>query len=537
MKRINFGGVAISNTYVDRHFLLVGITGSGKTNLLQMMMRPALLNVQTEPDYRAVIYDQKQDMVSFIKAQGITDRELRVLNPYDSRCYEWDIARDVTGQDTAFQIASIFVPEEDSQNRYFSDATRVLLAGVMNVFIEKGIERQDTRGDKSEAEKKPDWRLADVIYAMRSQERLEHVLNQTEEGKELIALYLRNEKTTGAILSTADTRLTPLIVPATLWRKAGDKGRKLSLEEFYRGRYVLVLGNNQQARQPLQALNRIIFQRLTELLLDLPEVPKNATNPRRVWFFIDEARKIGKLDGLDDLMNNGRSKGAAVVLAFQDIDGMRSVYGKEVAQEITAMCGHFCFLKMSGTETPLWASQVIGEEEKKIKMENQGESIGGDIRQTTGTSGQMYKSNIVLPSQLTNLDYASPETGIEFYARAPSEGKGIINSTGKDRLPPQDVEKGKGLTQPNPEENLKRWPKIHDYNFKKLPVWEAEDFLRLGILPLPKKNSPKEEGSTQSEAEISVSSTEPVSGLNPTRKKQNLRSPTPIEEIKEPNGR
>ena len=486
MKDINFCGYPVPNKSAPTHFLLVGKTGSGKTNILTMLMRSALLNVQAEPDYRAVVYDQKQDMVGIIKAQGITDPQLRILNPYDKRCYEWDMAKDVTGQDTAFQIASIFIPEEDSQNRYFTDAARALLAGVMNVFIEKGIERRKN----SRGRLKPDWRLADLIYTMRNGKRIRHVLEQTTEGQELIQLHLENEKTTTSILSTVDTRLTPLMVPAALWRKAGDSGKKLSLETFLGGKYVLVLGNNQQARRPLQALNRILFQRLTELTLDLPDTDEEGSSPRRVWFFLDEARKIGQLDGLDDLMTNGRSKGAAVVLAFQDIDGMRHVYKKEVAQEITGMCGHYCFLKMSGTETPRWASEVIGEMEEAVQLGKQGTSTGGgDARQDTGTSDHIHKSSSILPSQLTRLPYPSRTSGTRFYANIPSVSNNILNCTDNQRLLPDEMDRAKG-PEADPKQNIHKWKEIGDYYFKQLPELGEKDCERLGIPMFPKAPDP-----------------------------------------------
>jgi len=484
MININFCGYPVPNDFVTLHFLLVGMTGSGKTNILRILMRSALLNVMSEPNYRALVYDQKGDMVSFIKAQGITDNELRILNPYDKRCHEWDIARDVTGQDTAFQIASIFIPEEDSQNRYFTDAARSILAGVMNVFIEKGIERQ------AKTKLKPDWRLADVVYAMQNKKRIRHILEQTTGGQELIELHLENEKTTASILSTLDTRLRPLIVPAALWRKAGDNDKKISLEEFLGGRYVLVLGNNQKARLPLQSLNRILFQRLTELVLDSPNVSDEELHPRRVWFFLDETRKIGKLDGLDDLLSNVRSKGGAVVLAFQDIDGMRLVYRKEAAQEITSQCGHYCFLKMSGTETPLWASQTMGEYEETATLPTTGETSGGGERRfTDGTSTQFHKTSIVMPSMLTSLEYPSRKQGqgIRLFARIPCIDKNVLDCTDKQRLQPHKVEEWQGPKSPDLADDNHPWPEINDYYFKQLPEWRTEmgDYERLGIPAIP----------------------------------------------------
>ena len=297
------------------------------------------------------------------------------LNPFDRRCYEWDLAADIDAPDIALQLATILIPEEQSQSRYFMDAARDLLAGVINVFIECG----DLRAAG------PAWRLADLILAFRSPLRLHHILKQTELGRDLIALHLQGSDAPHSVLSTARTRLAPFEVIAAQWQRAGDgyyetdeagsssrfrPPQKISLRDFLddkKDRRILVLGNNQEAIAPIQAINRVIFQRLTEMVLNLAENPKEGPG-RRLWFFLDEARKLGRLEGLDDLLTNGRSKGACVVLGFQDIDGLKAVYGEEIAGELTTMCATIGFLKLSGVSTPQWASETFGEREEKVKM-------------------------------------------------------------------------------------------------------------------------------------------------------------------------
>lgn len=50
--------------------------------------------------------------------------------------------------------------------------------------------------------------------------------------------------------------------------------------------------------------------------------------------FLDELRDLGRLDALNRLLLKGRSKNVSVVLGFQDIEGLREVYGDKVANEI-----------------------------------------------------------------------------------------------------------------------------------------------------------------------------------------------------------
>ena len=179
---IYFGGLPLPPTSATSHFMIVGSTGSGKTLTLRMMMGSVLPTILTRADQRAVVFDVKQDAISILygiladalKLQRIPEVQLQskieervlILNPFDSRCHSWDMAADIRSPEVSLQIATILIPEEHGQNRYFSDAARDLLNGIIQVFIDK----------------KSDWCLADLLFAMRSPDRMRHVLKQTDEG-------------------------------------------------------------------------------------------------------------------------------------------------------------------------------------------------------------------------------------------------------------------------------------------------------------------------------------------------------------------
>lgn len=486
----------MNDAAATQHFMVVGTTGSGKTLTLRMMMGSVLPEITRLPDHRAVIFDVKQDMISILYGMGFTGQQVCILNPFDSRCYEWNIAADVTGSDIALQVATILIPEENSQNRYFSDAARDLLAGIMNVFIEKA---RDVR--KQNPSIKPAWRLADVVYASRNPDRLRHVLSQTEEGRDLIELHLEgSSNSTRSIISTLRTRLLPFEVVAALWSHAGRANRRISLKNFLKGNGILVMGNNQEAIAPIRAINRVIFRRLTELLLNQEE-----STTRRTWFFLDEVRKLGRLNGLDDLMTNGRSKGACVVLGFQDIDGLRSVYGPDVAGELTSMCGSFGILKVSGASTPRWASDICGEQEILQTVRSSSHSSnaqGGSF--SSSENEQIRERRVLLPSQFRMLPL--PKVGHNFQGYFYSSS--LSSEIYKAEIPSQEVSK---MLFPAKDtgENFCSWEQkakeegrdVEDY--KKLPAWTNADFIRLNIEPYTPKGVKKEnDGSGRDDAEI-----------------------------------
>ncbi|MDE2125253.1 MAG: type IV secretion system DNA-binding domain-containing protein [Armatimonadetes bacterium] len=473
---IYFGGLPLPPDSATSHFMVVGSTGSGKTLTLRMAMGSVLPALLTQPDQRAVVFDAKQDAISVL--WGILDDAMRrssgvdrdftveiakrifILNPFDQRCYEWNIAADVRSPEVALQFATILIPEESGPNRYFSDAARDLLTGVINVLVERSGE---------------EWRFSDILYAMRSGDRLRHVLRQTPEGEDLIDLHLEGGNTTRSVISTARSKLAPYEVVAALWRHAGAAGRRISLHEFLRSNSILVLGTNQAALAPIQAVNRVIFQRMTELILNQSE-----NEERRNWFFLDELRKLGRLDGLDALMTNGRSKGAAVFVGFQDIDGLRAVYGREIAGEITSMCASFGVLRVAGASTPQWASEIFGEHEVVQKTRSQSDTFGGGGTTygsyTTGESEHIREKRLYLPSFFRMVP--RPEIGKPLYGYFCSAY--LQSKPYYAEIPPGEVDEML-VEKASSDLDFEPWP---DTTSKKLPLWTATDFERLNLPPM-----------------------------------------------------
>ena len=197
-----------------------------------------------------------------------------------------------------------------------------------------------------------DWTLGDVIFTMRDRERLHRVLKQTEEGRELVKLCFANEETAQNIMATVNVRTKPYRSIAGCWQWAKDEGRTVSLTKWLSEESVLVLGNSHTARPAIRAINQVLFTRLAQLILDQDE-----SKTRRNWIFLDEVRQAGRLAALTDLMVEGRSKGACVVLGFQDIEGMKHVHTTHLANELVGQAHNVCVTKLINPETAEHVSQ------------------------------------------------------------------------------------------------------------------------------------------------------------------------------------
>ena len=395
---IRFGGRVLPEEAEASHFLFVGTTGSGKSVHIGSLMARALRQIEPGSDQRAVIYDAKQDVLSLLHGMGLRCPVV-TLNPFDARSAAWDIAKDVTGPASAIQAATILIPEESGNNRFFSDAARDLLAGVMLAFI------QTAAGA---------WTLGDIVFALRAKDRLRCVLKRTPQGEELIDAYFAEGKVLHNILSTLRSRLAPFEPIAAMWSRSEQK---VSLRDWIAGEFVLVLGSNESVRAPLDAINRVIVKRLVELLLSQPE-----SRARRSWVFLDEVREAGRLPGLSSLLTKGRSKGAAVVLGFQDVSGMKEAYGEHLATEIMGMCSNKAILRLESGETAAWAARLVGEYEAVEVMESVNADWAGLSKRSRTKSEHRVKADAVLPSEFLSMPPTNMRNGLTGYFLTPFIG-------------------------------------------------------------------------------------------------------------------
>lgn len=455
---ILFGLISLPSRVATTHFLISGATGSGKTLSLRLLMQSVLPRIGQGHDTRAIIYDAKQDMLSILHGMKLSCK-IVTLNPFDERCAAWNMAKDITSPATAQQIAAILVPEEKySSNPFFSDAARALLTGVLIALLKSAPGA---------------WTFRDVVYVMKSGSRLKSLLLRCPETRDLVEQYFSNEKTSNDVMATVATKMQRYEFIAAAWDRAETK---LSLRDWLTDEYILVIGNDEATRTALDAINQVVFKRLTELVLAQTE-----SRTRRTWVFLDEFRQAGKLDGINGLLTMGRSKGVCAVLGFQDIEGLSTVYGDRETAEIVGLCANKGILRSDSPNTAKWASSLFGEREIIEFRSSAGESSGSSSnsfaigsthssQSSNSMSEQVAKRDVILPSEIMDLPPTSFDTTLPGFYIIPEAGAYRVNISGpwiESALMPtsHDVP------------NIIRRPDEHQY----LRVWDAEDLKRLGL--------------------------------------------------------
>ncbi len=456
------------------HFCFIGATGSGKTVSIRLLIQSAFPLIGKGYGHRAIVYDAKRDILPVLG--GMMDsRYVVTFNPFDKRSVAWDMAQDITTPANALQLATILIPiEKNASQPFFGDAARHLLTGVIISFI------LTAPGE---------WTFRDVVWAMLHNDILIEVLNRREETKKLVKLYFSHEGTAQNIMSTVATKMNAYSIIAALWDRAKTK---ISLRHWLQNEYVIVLGNDYTNRAAVDAINQVIFKRVSELILDRDDISeadhKNGIAPL-TWVVLDEFVRAGKLDGAVELATEGRSKGAAMIFGFQDINGARAVYTKEVTEEIIGQCSNVVILRLQSPETAEWASNLFGKNEAFETEISVAESKGGSSGQTSSTNwGDQYSQTTrrqerqaVLTSQFLNLPLTSRDTGLTGYFYSPfGHFNGIVRHytiNGNDLFA--------SLAKKKQEiHGVVRRPGEEQY----LPAWTLEDFKKFGLEEVWKKN-------------------------------------------------
>ena len=400
---LRWGNSILPESAATQHFLAVGTTGSGKSIVQRLLMKDVLTSLRPRSDKRVLIFDAKNDAAPFLNHIGVTVPVLS-LNPFappdDSViAVSWDIAADITSPARALNLAASLIPaEKGGNNQYFTDSARQVLSAVVESLIRHSPGK---------------WAFSDFVHVTLSLDRVKETLNRDAEGRETLANFFGDERTGYQVFTTIVSRMSYYRPVAELWK---SRTHRLSLRDWLSSDSVLLLGTNATVETALSAINEIMFRVLVE------EVDTQAdSSSRRTWFWIDEARLSGPLlrnKMLPYLAVKGRSRGACLVLAFQDIDGFREAAGTRIANEIIAQCSHKALLRMESDESARWASRVIGQYEVLDTMQSKQGGLFGRESQ----SEQATKRDAVLPSEFFLIPPTRIPNGLKGYFISPCGG-------------------------------------------------------------------------------------------------------------------
>jgi energy-coupling factor transporter ATP-binding protein EcfA2 len=375
--------LGIPKSWEALHLLLLGTTGSGKTQILRALVSQIL----SGREGRVLIIDRKGDFTAWLAGRD----DVAILAPWDRRTRSWAVGIDIADALGAAALAERFLPLDTQTNdRYWVDTPRNMIRTAIGILQALHAGRPGLDGC---------WGWADLAGALRQERsQLAAWLSQTEEGARAAQAILGHERVSAQdvydSLSTWTRRLGHI---AAGWPQRSG----LSLRLWTRGLMgprVLLVPTVMPDEELAAAVVRLIVETIASELLVLPDNPA-----RRVWLVLDEFN-LTRLDTLTRLLPMARSKGAVVLAALQDIARTRALYGRDLSSSILNSFAVRAVLRLGDPDTQEWAAKALGrhdvERHRQVRSEHRGRASRSETMAEQVVDRTEY---LVMPDELGEL--------------------------------------------------------------------------------------------------------------------------------------
>lgn len=367
--KITIAGVPIPRSSEPFHFLMVGSTGSGKSQCFLEIMR----GVRKERR-RAIVYDASGD---FISAFYRPEKDI-ILNPLDARGAPWNVWAECTEDYHYDKLAAALVPDSHDSDPFWTSGARIVLSALARKMAEEGTVSNTM--------------LVDAILRVPLKHLISY-LSGTEAGS---VLSKGSEKIATSIRAVLATYAVSLKYLRDDEEPFSIRKWVQSSEDSEDDSWIFISMRDEQS-EALRPLVTAWIDTAASALLSL-----SVDRDRRIWIFIDELTDLNKLVSLSDILNKSRKYGGCAVLGVQAYSQLCTIYGRDAADTIAGGCTTWTVLRLNENRSAEWASKDLGQVENNEVSENV--SYGAhQMRDGVGLNAAAKLRSIVLPSELTGL--------------------------------------------------------------------------------------------------------------------------------------
>ena len=312
----------LSESILSRHILLIGGTGTGKTNLFYHIVRQ--LKAKMTPSDVMMIFDSKGD---FCEKFYDSAKDIIIGNSvkYRKASERWSIHNEVTadGWDSVSiaqnvrEICKSFFAQrmEKNNNPFFPAAASDLLGALMISFIRDGLKFSNAD-------------LKDSLDIMTAKDF--HDVFSKHKDLQTISTYI-NPKAgpqSQGVLSEVYSTMRDILTG--IFGEAGE----FSMRRFIRAKNsrTVFLEYDMAIGDVLAPVYSLLFD------LALKEALGRTTTQGNVYMIADELKLLPKLRHLDDGINFGRSLGLKIFAGLQSIEQLKANY-ENTAQARNAIAG------------------------------------------------------------------------------------------------------------------------------------------------------------------------------------------------------
>lgn len=384
---IPYAATGKKNSYTageQAHTLIMGTTGSGKTRIIQDLVKQ--FNNNNE---KAVIVDIKGDYISHFYNK---DRGDIILNPLDKRGANWSFFEetdDLRGFDT---IARTLMPDTRG-DPFWVNAARTVFSELAT--ISKGI--IPSAGAFATAVLKSDTKMIEKYLRNTSAAKL---INQDAD------------KTVACVLMM----LSVYLAPFRLYKKEGNIFSVSRWINDPKAKNILFISTSPDMKGSLNPL----VQLQVDIAITAMCSSKN-NHHNRTWFVLDELAYFDQaIPTLKDGLTMSRSFGGAFVLGVQDLASLSKIYGHDLSRVLANNCRNKMIMNIDDTYTAKWCSDLFGEGE--LIEWNEGLSYGShEMRDGVNSQKISRMKRAILPSEFSKLDTGSG------YIKMPGFNPALVN--------------------------------------------------------------------------------------------------------------
>lgn len=363
---VAIGGVIVPRDLEAQHFLISGTTGSGKTQVINGMLRSI-----RKRGNRAVIADPAG---GFYARFGQANDDL--INPFDKRSVKWSPFAEIRADYDCERIAKAIIPDGTGSGGEWHHYAQTLIAQVMLVM--------HRNGEKS---------IKRLLYCLTTADQKE--LGGLLEGTPAAALCAKgNDKMLASTRGIISTYLGVFQYLAD----EGDFSIRQWVQDEWKENWLFITYRDDQ----MGMLRNLVATFLEMALVEGLSLSESKT--RGLWFIMDEVDSLGKITSLRGGLTKLRKYGGRCVLGLQTVAQLRTTYGRDEAQTLIANTSVKCILRAGDSETAKNMEQELGEQEIERTQINDSTSTSDNGESNSqSTSTQVVRQSAVLGSEIMGL--------------------------------------------------------------------------------------------------------------------------------------
>jgi type IV secretory pathway TraG/TraD family ATPase VirD4 len=342
----------------NKHFLIVGDTGSGKSSIIRQM----LYQVDARGD-SAIVYDPACE---FVKQFYDERRGDIVLNPLDARMPYWNPSKELRRKAEAKALAVSLYQPEGVTNRFFVEAPQKIFAHLLS-YLPTPEDLIKWMSDPAEIDRRVKGTEYWMLIDPKAPQQRTGVLGSLNMSADSFRLLPKESETTSAWTATkwAETR-----------------------------RGWIFITSRPTMREALRPLISLWIDTLVLRLLNEP-----MPDQKPVWFVIDELASLQRLPQLHMAITENRKSQNPVILGFQGRSQMEARYGED-SEAMLSQPATKIFLRTTEPRAAKWVSEAIGE----VEIERLRETHYDGSRAGKNFALDRQTEPLVLPSEVSGLD-------------------------------------------------------------------------------------------------------------------------------------